>query len=584
VKEVPIRFADRKHVKSKLSIQEQLSYLQRISRSYCYQLNRWLSRTDYWPVAMLACVSLSVLAALAFLRWQSIWVDETTQLFGLTLGAVGLTRWLAGQHQPFLVPPDRMPPLSYWAEWCWTQLFGSGVQTLRTFGVACVAGAVAVTFSTARRAFDNRAAVLAALLLGLAPNVVTTGVEIRAYPLFLLEASLGFYCLVRYCSDAPDQSRRWLWRMTLVCIAGIYTHFFGLILAGALLLGAAVASWKRFAELRGPTISMAVLSVCAVGLVPFVRAAFAISGANPNDPTARALGLKSTVGSIAKLAYHLCAHPATALNAGAVAAAVGGVALLSLVIILRIKSAGVTQWSLAATLGSGLAVVVSSSLVFRGFDSLAPSYNIWMLPGFYLLLAAGVTGGQRHLRRLAAVGAILLLGANVYTDIQLAIHGGEFAHGTEPQLEALVNRFGGPGKVAIVYENGSGSPEALNAWPFVYFPLAYTYKKALLQYVADDTAAGSVHDCNVAGPDSSPLDIARPYLFVIRARQEYTHDLVMQVPGGMVPFGPGPICRLVEKSAQWKHLGEQCFLSLQASQVDIFQSRQVTTITAEAHR
>ena len=201
---------------------------------------------------------------------------------------VGLTRWLAGQHQPFLVPPDRMPPLSYWAEWCWTQLFGSSVQSLRTFGVACVAGAVAVSFSTARRAVGNRAAVLAALLLGLAPNVVTTGVEIRAYPLFLLEASLGFYCLVRYCSDAPDQSRRWLCRMTVVCIAGIYTHFFGLILAGALLLGAAVASWKRFAELRGPTISIAAVSVCAVGLVPFVRAASAISGVDPKTrPHAR---------------------------------------------------------------------------------------------------------------------------------------------------------------------------------------------------------------------------------------------------------------------------------------------------------
>ena len=79
MKEVPIHFADRKHVKSKLSILEQLRYLPHILRLYWYQLNRWLSRTDYWPIAMLACVSLSVLAALAFLRWQSIWVDETTQ-------------------------------------------------------------------------------------------------------------------------------------------------------------------------------------------------------------------------------------------------------------------------------------------------------------------------------------------------------------------------------------------------------------------------------------------------------------------------------------------------------------------------
>ena len=138
--------------------------------------------------------------------------------------------------------------------------------------------------------------------------------------------------------------------------------------------------------------------------------------------------------------------------------------------------------------------------------------------------------------------------------------------------------------MAIVYESGSGPSEALNAWGFVYFPLAYTYKKELLQYVADDTAAGSVHDCNVPGPDSSPVDIARPYLFVIRAQQEHTDNLAKQVPGGMLPFGPGPICRLMEKSVGWKHLGEQCFLSFQASQVDVFQSRQSTAITAEANR
>ena len=459
------------------------------------------------------------------------------------------------------------------------------LQSLRTFGVACVAGAVAITFCAARRAFGNRAAILAAMLLGLAPNVVTTGVEIRAYPLFLLEASLGFYCLVRYCSDSPDQSRRWLWRMVFVCVAGMYTHFFWI---GSRRCAAAGRRCRLVETLRrtprtyfrhgsgGRFALRAWCHSCAR------RSQFPGSIQTPRQRSA--LGLKSTVGSIARLLYHLCAHPATALNAGAVAAAVGGMALLSLVMIMRMKSAGVTHWSLAAALGSGLAVVVSSSLVIRGFDPLSLNYNIWMLPGFYLLLAAGVTGGPRHLRRVAAVGAILLLGANVYTDIQLAVHGSEFAHGTEPQLEALVNRFGGPGKVAIVYESGSGPSEALNAWPFVYFPLAYIYRKELPQYVADSTAAGSVHDCNVPGPDSSPVDIARPYLFVIRAEQEYTHDLVRQVAAAVVPFGPGPICRLMEKSAGWKHLGEQCFLSFQASQVDIFESRRSPTVTAEVHR
>src|SRR5271154_5007367 len=157
MEEVSDHFADDQHSKVKNSMMEQLRHLLRTSRLYGYQSKYWLSRADYWPIAMLACVSLSILAAMAFLRWQSIWIDETTQLGGLTLGPIGLTHWLAGRPEPFLLQSDRMPPISYWADWGWMQLFGSGVQSLRTFGVVCVAGAVSISFCAARRASGIRA-------------------------------------------------------------------------------------------------------------------------------------------------------------------------------------------------------------------------------------------------------------------------------------------------------------------------------------------------------------------------------------------------------------------------------------------
>jgi dolichol-phosphate mannosyltransferase len=572
--EVPIYFADRKHGKSKLSVTEQLRYLQHILRLYCYASRRWFKRIDYSPVAMLACVSLSALAAILFLPRQSIWIDETTQLSGLTLGPIGLIRWLAGQNHIFSVPPDRMPPMSYLVQWGWIQLFGSGVQTLRAFGIVCVSLAVAVTFAAARKAFGTLAAILAAMLLGLAPQVVTTAVEIRAYPLFLLEASLGFYFLIRYSSDGPERSGYWLAWMAVACIATMFTHLFGVIFTAGLLSAAFLISLQRFGELRRPAIATAIVAVFALGLIPFVRAAIAISGGETASLES-AVSSRSIIRPLAQLTYHLFAHPATGLNAGAVVAAILGFSLLLLSLVVRFKSVALKERSLAVALGSGLAVAGLARIVVRGFEPLAPNYNIWILPGLYLLFAAGVTSTSRRARQLALVGAFLLIGANTYSDTQLALHGRAFAHGTESQLEDLVSRCGGPGKVAIVYENGSDLPPGYNAWPFVYYPLVYTYGRELPQYIAVARPIGSIVECNLPGPLRSPVDLGRPYLFVIRAEQEYTRQLASQVSNGMKPFGPGPFCLLMEKSPEWKHVGQECFLSLQASQVDIFRTTSV---------
>jgi hypothetical protein len=52
---------------------------------------RWLG----WTVAIASALVLAVLAS-SFLPQQSLWVDETTQLRGMTLDPVELVRWLCG--------------------------------------------------------------------------------------------------------------------------------------------------------------------------------------------------------------------------------------------------------------------------------------------------------------------------------------------------------------------------------------------------------------------------------------------------------------------------------------------------------
>ena len=56
-----------------------------------------------------------VVSAGLFLPHQSLWNDEATQLCGVGLDPVEVTRWLAGwSHHNFGIPSDRMPPVSYW--------------------------------------------------------------------------------------------------------------------------------------------------------------------------------------------------------------------------------------------------------------------------------------------------------------------------------------------------------------------------------------------------------------------------------------------------------------------------------------
>ena len=63
----------------------------------------------------LAVVAVAVLAAGLFLPHQALWIDETTQMAGLTLSPRHLVQWLANPaSHDFGVPGDRMPPLSYW--------------------------------------------------------------------------------------------------------------------------------------------------------------------------------------------------------------------------------------------------------------------------------------------------------------------------------------------------------------------------------------------------------------------------------------------------------------------------------------
>jgi 4-amino-4-deoxy-L-arabinose transferase-like glycosyltransferase len=152
------------------------------------------------------CALMLVAGAWAFLPSQVIWLDEATQLAGLTLDPVHVVRWLArAETHDFGQFPDRMPPVSYWLGSAWGRAFGADEASLRWLGVACVATATALVFLTARRAFGGPAGWAAGLLFATSPGIAMIAVEIRAYPLFLLASAASYHALIRVVEGSPSR-------------------------------------------------------------------------------------------------------------------------------------------------------------------------------------------------------------------------------------------------------------------------------------------------------------------------------------------------------------------------------------------
>ncbi len=399
----------------------------------------------------LATVVLALVVGSAlFLPRQSLWLDEATQMSGLSLDPARVVRWLLGTERfNFGQLRDRTPPLSYWLGWAWSRAFGYGEASFRWFGVVCVAVASALVFEAGRLAFGTVAGWAAGLAFSLSPAVVMLAVEIRAYPLFLLWSASAWYLLVRWQmgEDGPSWSTQTA--LALVLAAAVGTHYFGVVLSGGVLVALAVLDRRRGRRL-GPVVGVGgVVAVAVVGIVPFIRTSVGLYRYGPDRfaGTARRLnGLKNLlVGQVGHVTL-------TVVRPVEVVALVAAAALVILAIwsmgTVRRRNAGL---AVALALGAGFAAVAVAKLAMSRFDPATPSYNAWMRPGMCLLLASGVASRARR-TAVACCGALIVAqGFGVY---QLAAHGEHFAHGPHRAISGMIRRVG-PGEVAVVHDDPS---------------------------------------------------------------------------------------------------------------------------------
>ena len=110
--------------------------------------------------------------------------------------------------------------------------------------------------------------------------MIDRAVGIRCYALFMLTASMTFYFLTRLLRERNGRSIKWIIWMTLSSVAAMYTHFYGMILAGSCLSAALILLYIQGKPVRSVVVAMAVIGLASSGLYPFITASVDMSKAD----------------------------------------------------------------------------------------------------------------------------------------------------------------------------------------------------------------------------------------------------------------------------------------------------------------
>ena len=387
-----------------------------------------------WSAGVAVVLALALLAgtAAAFLPHQSLWVDETTQLAGLGLGPHHLMPWLMGFGPDLGMPPDRMPPGAYLLQMAWGAAGGISERGMRWFSLGCVLVGALFTALAAWRAYGRLAAVASSLFLAISPNVTVYAVEIRAYPLFLMFSGATVYAFVRVAEGGASRGA-WLAALTAALLAAMYTHFFGLVLAGAVLLALLIEALRTRQRVLPVLATGGVIAVAALGLEPFVTAAAGLS-----DPASPGTSVSAAVRGNVRLLYRLYGHPAMAACRLAQVLATGGIVLAlaaGAITVLHRRTVRVAEGTVLIT---GLTVVMVASFAVASFEAAAPHYNVWALPFLALLLTRGLTGPWNWPRAAALGGVACLLIGSALGSAELLRHPDAYSHGPQGRLFALL--------------------------------------------------------------------------------------------------------------------------------------------------
>jgi 4-amino-4-deoxy-L-arabinose transferase-like glycosyltransferase len=511
-------------------------------------------------------IIVTISSSALFIPKQTLWVDEVTQMSGLTLNPIEVVAWLTGEASGrFEVPPDRMPPLSYWLGWSWSKLFGLTETSLRWFSALISLCAVAIVFTILYRKWGITSATLLALAFGLSPNIVVNSVEIRAYPLFLLFSCGSFFFFIEILKQPQAMTTKHIAGLVFCLILAMYTHFYGVVLAAVLLSVLLLITWQVHGKIKSVIFASGIMGIAVIGLLPFIVTSVTISDGSEVANEAR-FYLKDTI----RLMYRLIGHPTMSMNYIAVGMAFVAITSLLMISLKSRDKTDLVSKGLWLSLILGLIVVTVANFLFFKFNPTTPHYNLWMVVNLFFLLACsfGVTNQKPHLSKFAFIAALMLIMAHTYSISQLMIYSDHFSHGPHRHISAMVQRLGTE-QVSVIYEKQN------RTWGFVYFPLRYEFKQKLPQYLIQPEPSQGVTVRQLPKETASidSVTLTTPYLMVVQVKQQDAQAVKQQIRFGHQPMPEGAISDALKKSKQWQRVNSEIFPGFVTAEVVTFKKQ-----------
>lgn len=428
----------------------------------------------------LAAATAFAAAAGWFALNQAVWVDEATQLFGLSLPTSEQLQWLTGASSPPSgVPADRSPPLSYLIGSLWAAIAGPGEMPMRIAGIlAFLAGAPAI-WMAGQRLGSWAGATFALGLVLLSPGMIVQAVEIRPYPFFFAFSCWALWAYVEILAR-PALSIRHLIILSALLLLAIYTHFYGVVFAFCLLGSLFVFSLLARRPIVPVIVAGVTVVVLSAGILPFLPGGMGSGTGGGKSLVVIAL-------DTARLAYRLVFHGAHLslgmVMVGLAAAALAVLALLT--IIARWRS------PLLFALGPlvlAFMVLPTASLLVSDFDALSPKYSLWMVPNAAIFLA-GAFAFRRQIVAWTAAAVVLL--AHLAADVILLANPEPWTHGP---AEWIVEQITDPAQTLIIHDGTSED------WDHAAYPVFYLTRGAVTQIYRDEDG-----DQLVTGSGLEPL-------------------------------------------------------------------------------
>ena len=317
------------------------------------------------------------------------------------------------------VSKDIHPPLYFTALGVWLALTGTSEFALRFLSAATGTLVVPLMYVLGRAIGGTRLGRAAALLVAISPLLVYYGQEVRMYaPSAALVVAVAVMAW-RGISLAPP--RRWVWQYILLGGVSAYVHLYNLLpvlafnVAYALLALPVLLRDPRGGSLAARLRPVGWWALAQLGVLGLLLPWFPVmlsKGLIGSGGSDQAVPLGSIALDLARgFAVGLLANPARYDWLTASAWAIGAVsAVLGVVLALR---AGPMRPLARGAVLAACWVAISMLVMYvtiAGRHDFAPRYLISALPGFGLLLAAGLALLLRA-RWLLPVGLVVVVGA-----------------------------------------------------------------------------------------------------------------------------------------------------------------------------